>query len=287
MKFGYLLKESFRGFNSAKLSTFASVITITLSLILITIYYTLSVNSNRIIKSIKDKVELEVFLLEPSSGESIDSLKERIKRIGGVKQITYVSKDEAAKIFEEGFGKEMLDVFEENPLPASIRIALYEEYKTTDRINKIREQLLQMPLADDVVYPKQSLQLIEGSSSTVLSLNLVILIIVTLSSVFLVSNTIRLVISSKKKIIETLKLLGATRTFIRTPYIIEGLIQGLLGGIFAVIILYTIFSLLDVSALTVDFINAFNFLILISIGISLGILGSSLSVGKFLKEPVQ
>ena len=92
MKFNYLLKESLRGFNSAKLSTLASTFTITLSLILIAVYFTLSVNSNKIIKSIKDKVEIEIFLDDRATQENINLLKEKIRTIGGVKQITFISK---------------------------------------------------------------------------------------------------------------------------------------------------------------------------------------------------
>ena len=104
MKFRYLLKESLRGFNSAKLSTIASVITITLSLILIALYFTLSFNSNKLIKSIKDKVEIEVFIDDNLSQDDMNAIREKIRTIGGVKQITFVSKDDAAKIFEKEYG---------------------------------------------------------------------------------------------------------------------------------------------------------------------------------------
>ena len=287
MRFKYLLKESIRGFSSAKLSTFASIITIMLSLILIAIYFTISFNSSKMIKTIKSKVEIEVFLDDDITVKELDELKEKIKIIGGVKKITYVSKEKAAEIFEKEFGKEMLEIFEVNPLPASLKINLYEEYKTTDRINKIKNQLIKFPKVQDIVYPEKNLELIEKNTSGILFLNLVILIIITISSIILVSNTIRLVISSKQKAIETLKLLGATKAFIRIPFIIEGFIQGLLGGLCSVIFLYILYvyitSRFNHNELRLDFIGGEYLLYLILIGILLGILGSAISVRRYLK----
>jgi cell division transport system permease protein len=290
LKFRYLLKESLRGFNSAKLSTIASVITITLSLILIALYFTLSINSNKLIKSIKDKVEIEVFIDDNLSQDDISTIKEKIRAIGGVKQITFVSKDDASKIFEKEYGKEMLELFESNPLPASFKISLYDEYKSLERITKIKNQLSSVQKINDIIFPEKNLVLIEKNTSGFLYINLLILIIITLSSIFLVSNTIRLVITSRRKIIKTFKLLGATNSFIMTPFIIEGFLQGLFGGIFASVILYFLLILFssrfNQNEIKFD-IFGFEYLgYLILIGIILGILGSAFSVKRFLKAHI-
>ena len=258
-----------------------------LSLILIAIYFTLSINSNKMIESIKEKVEIEVFLDDDISVTELDELKEKIKTIGGVKKITYISKEKAAEIFEKEFGKDMLEIFEVNPLPASLKINLYDEYKSIDRINKIKKQIAGFPKVQDIIYPEKNLEIIEKNTSGILFLNLVILIIITISSIFLVSNTIRLVISSKRKIIETLTLLGATKFFIRTPFIIEGFIQGFLGGLLSVALLYFLYvyftSRFGQNELRLDFIGSQYLIYLILIGIFLGILGSAISVRRYLK----
>ncbi len=288
MKISYLFKESIRGLSSAKLSTLASVITITLSLILISIYYNISVNSNKLIKTIKDKVEIEVFLDDSINQDELNDLREKIRTIGGVKQITYISKDEAIKIFEKEFGKDMLDVFESNPLPASLKINLYDEYKSTDRMNKIKAQIFTMKKVQDIVYPEKNLELIENNSSGLLLINLVILIVISLSSVFLVSNTIRLVISSKKRNIEVFKLLGANNSFIIAPFIIDGFIQGLIGGLIGVGIMYGFYFLFttkfSTNELKIDFMGIEFTIFLIISGIILGVLGSLISVKFFLKK---
>jgi cell division transport system permease protein len=287
LKIGYLYKEAIRGFSNAKLSTFASVITITLSLILIAIYFLFTVNSNRIIKNIKDKVEIEVFLTDDIKTDDLNAVKEKLRSFGGVKNITYVSKDEAAKIFSEEFGSDMLDIYEYNPLPASFKINLYDEYKTIDRINKIKSQITNIPQIIDTQFPEKNLELIESKTSGFLFINLVIMVIITISSIFLVSNTIRLIISSRSKIIETFKLLGAKRSFIMIPFLIEGFIQGLVGSLLALSALYLFFTVFvakfESTDLHIELLGTDIALYIILIGVSLGIAGSYFSVFKYLK----
>lgn len=287
MKIKYLLKEALRGFSTAKFSTFASIITITLSVILIAIYLIFTVNSNRIIKSIKEKVEIEVFLADDIRIDELSNLKEKIRTLGGVKSITYISKDSAVKIFENEWGTGMLDILDYNPLPASLRINLYDEYKTLERINKIKTQISTNPSVSDIQFPEKNLELIESKTSGILYINLVVMVIISIASIFLVSNTIRLIINSRSKIIETFKLNGATRSFIMIPFLIEGIIQGLLGSILAILILVSFFNIFssrfENSDLKIEFIGLDIALYLILIGILLGIIGSYFSVNKYLK----
>lgn len=288
MKIKHLIAEAFRGLRTAKISTITTIFTITLSLVLIIIFLTLSVNSGKLIKSIKEKVEIEVFLSDDVSNDELNDIREKIKTIGGVKNITYISKNDAAKIFEAEFGKEMLEVFESNPLPASLRINLYDEYKSIERMNRIKNLIATYPKVDDIKFPEKYLQMIEKNSSVILTVNLISLIIISLSSVFLVSNTIRLVISSRKKLIDLLKLLGAKNSFIVTPFIIEGFILGLIGAVFAGLIIfvlnYYISSGLLENELRISILNIENLIYIAAIGIFLGIFGSIITVRRFLKK---
>lgn len=288
MKIKYLISEAFRGLRAAKISTLATVFTITLSLILIIIFVTLSINSSKLIKSIKDKVEIEVFLTDDITNDEINDLREKIRSIGGVRNITYISKNDAAKIFESEWGKEMLDVLESNPLPASLRINLYDEYKSLERMSRMKTQIAAYQKVDDITYPEKYLETIEKNSSIILTVNLISLIIISLSSIFLVSNTIRLVIASRKKLIDLLKLLGAKSSFIVTPFLIEGFILGLIGAAISGIILigldyYVSSKLLD-NGLKMSILTPEYIIYTAAIGIFLGIFGSAISVKRFLKK---
>jgi cell division transport system permease protein len=287
LKIRYIYKEAIRGFSTAKISTLASMLTIAISLILMSIYFLFTLNSNKLIKSIKDKVEIEVFLTDDIRPEELTPLKDKIKSIGGVKNLVYISEDEAAKIFEAEFGKEMLEIYDYNPLPASIRISLYDEYKTTERIKKIKSQIETSPLVYEIVFPEKNLELIEEKTSGYLFINLIVMIIITLSSIFLVSNTIRLIINSRQKTIEIFKLLGATKTFTMLPYLAEGFIQGILGSFFAIALMLTLttvaiskFGNLDIK---IDVLTNDIMLYMLLIGVFLGLIGSYFSVKKYLK----
>jgi len=287
MKIRYIIKETFRGFDSAKFSTFASVITIAISLSLITIFTTIFLTSNKLIKSIKEKVEIEVFLNDNITSEEVNSLIDKIRTIGGIKQVTFVSKEEAKKIFEKDWGKEMLEVLDYNPLPPSLKINLYEEYKTVDRMNKIKSQLSELNKVEEVKFPEENLHIIEENSSAIMYILLVILITTFFGSIFLVANTIRLVINSRQKVIQIHKLLGATNGFIIMPYFLEGFMQGLLGSIISLGVLYGIFiyysSKFQQANIKIEFFDIYTMLYICLAGIALGSLGSLLSAKKFLK----
>lgn len=287
MKVRYIIKEAFRGFESAKFSTFASIITIAIALSLITIFTTLYFSSNKLIKSIKEKVEIEVFLSDNITTEEVNSLTDKIRTIGGIKQVTFVSKEEAKRIFEKDWGKEMLDVLDYNPLPPSFKINLYEEYKTVDRMNKIKSQLSILPRIEEIKFPEENLHLIEQNASALMYVLFVILITTLFGSIFLVANTIRLVINSRRKAIQIHKLLGATNSFIIMPYFLEGFLQGLLGSIISLGVLYGVFTYYSAkfqeANIKIEFFDIYTMLYICLAGIALGSFGSLISAKKFLK----
>jgi cell division transport system permease protein len=238
-------------------------------------------------KIIRDKVEIDAYLTDNFKESDVNPLTDKLKSIGGIKQIKYISKDEAAKIFAEDFGQDILEVFDYNPLPASLKISLYDEYKTIDRIEKIKTELQKFTEISDIDYAKKNLEIIERNSQSLLFLNITLLIIIAFSSVFLVGNTIRLMIEAKKDNIETMKLIGAAKETIRTPFIMEGFAQGFIGSLIAVIVLQAFLNYFFNTYSTNDFnFNALDikFLILLVIfGTLLGTFGSAISIRRYLK----
>src|SRR4030095_12132039 len=287
MTFSYYFKEFIRYFKTAKAAVFSSTVVVALAVLMLGVYLTISVNSVKLIKMIRDKVEIDAYLAEGFKVSDSNKLIENIKTIGGVKSVKYISKDEAAKIFSEDFGQDILEVFDYNPLPASLKITLYDEYKTVDRIEKIKGELTKFPEIEDIDYARKNLEILERNSQSIIFLNISLLIIITFSSIFLVGNTIRLMIEAKKNNIETMKLIGAAKETIRTPFIMEGFFQGFLGSIIAVIVLQIFLNFFYSTYTTNDFnfsIIDFKFLILLILfGTLLGSFGSALSIRKYLK----
>ena len=290
MQLGYIIKEGFSGFSRAKLSMFAAVFTITVSLLLLSFFAILFVNANSVVESLRNRVEMEVFLKDQLSQDQTTNLKILLEQLEGVQVARYVSKEEAAAIFKQEFGEDINRVLNFNPLPASFKISLRDGFKNAASASKIFAQVKTLRGVEDVIYRKQLLEMLDEHAVTFLWVILGVSVFVAVASIVLVANTIRLAIYAKRKIIQTMKLIGATRGFIRWPFIIEGLVQGVVGGLVASAILSLLFSYLEewASDSLLEFVRVpeFSFLIIIGIGSFLGILGSLISIRRFIGENV-
>lgn len=290
MQLRYVIKEGFSGFKRAKLSMFAAIFSICVSLLLLSFFAILLINANSIVESLREKVEMEAFLDEQLSDDQITEVKGMVEMLEGVREVHYVSKEEAARIFKEEFGEDIHKVLNFNPLPPSLKIFLKDGYKTAKQAEIIYEQVKSIKGVDDVIYRKQLLEMLDQRAMLFLWITLGIGIFVALSSIILVANTIRLAIYAKRKIIQTMKLIGATRGFIRTPFLLEGFLQGLLGGAIAAGIIFVVFNYLGrwMSIQLSDFVRVqhYYYAIIVGLGCSLGLLGSMISIRRFISEGV-
>jgi cell division transport system permease protein len=287
MSLSYTLRESVSGFTRTKLSSAVSILTICISLLLLGVFGILSINASRFIDALRDKVELEAFLEEPLSDEEISTLQAAVASIDGVEEVRFVSKDEAARIFKEEFGEDITTVLDFNPLPPSFKIRLDPESRTAAEAQRINDRLLTITGISEVVYRKGLIELIDRRTEAVNSLTLGLGILVSLSAIVLVSNTIRLAIHAKRRIIETMSLVGATSTFIRLPFLLEGIIQGFLGGLLAAGILYLAFDR-AIPFLSPELgaflgIEPIFYAAVAVAGTALGLFGSAISVTRFIR----
>jgi cell division transport system permease protein len=290
MQLRYTFKEGFSGFKRAKLSMFAAVFTICVSLLLLSFFAILFLNASNVVNSLREKVEMEAFLNDQLSSDKITEAKGIIEMLDGVREVRYVSKAEAATIFQQEFGEDINKILNFNPLPASFKIFLKDGYKTAKGAEKIVLQVKSIKGVDDVIYRKQLLEMLDERAMMFLWITLGIGIFITISSVILVANTIRLAIYAKRKIIQTMKLIGATRGFIRMPFLLEGFFQGLLGGLIAAGIIFVLFNYLEqwltVSLSQFVHVEPFYYGIIIGAGCLLGLFGSMISVRRFISEGI-
>lgn len=286
MSFSYTLQESISGFTRTKLSTAVSIVTICISLLLLGVFAVITINTSRFIDTLRDKVEMEAFLQEPITREGLADLITRVTDIPGVDQVIYVSKEEAAQIFKEQFGEDVQSVLEFNPLPPSLKIFLAEQYRTATRANEVYERLKATKGVESIIYRKALLEFIDQKTATVHNITLGLGVLISLSAIFLVSNTIRLAIYAKRRILRTMELVGATPGFVRLPFLIEGVIQGLIGGIAAACLLYVLlehamrFILIEVAQHV--HMNTTFYLLVAGSGVALGLIGSVISVARFI-----
>ncbi len=287
MSLSYTLRESLSGFRRTKLSSLLSIITIAISLLLLGIFAVLTIHATRFLDEIRARVELEVFLEEPVTRHEIDSLRAVLTGIDGVGSVVYVSKAEAAAIFKKEFGEDIMNVLDFNPLPPSFKIGLAEGYRTATHAERLERRLSTLTGVESVKYRKEYLEIIDERARIVHNISLGLGVLVGLSAIVLVSNTIRLAISAKRQIIRTMELVGATRMFIRMPFLLEGVMQGILGGGMAAGILYLLLSY-AVRIISADLpgllrIEPAYYGAVIAAGAVLGWIGSTIAVMRFIR----
>jgi cell division transport system permease protein len=287
MSLSYTVKESFSGFTRTKLSTAISIVTIGISLLLLGVFAVITINASRFIEMLRAKVELEAFLQEPISRDRIGQLSNSVLKIEGVDSLTYVSKEDAAEIFKKEFGEDIKSVLEFNPLPPSFKIYLKPEYRTLEAVEKIYNQLMAIKGIDEIIYRRELLELIDRRTKTINNITLSLGILISISAILLVSNTIRLAIYAKRRIIRTMELVGATSMFIRLPFLIEGLLQGVLGGVIASGLLYFLLEY-TTRYFAADFsvylqMPQMFYAAVVGAGVALGLIGAVISIVRFMR----
>ncbi len=290
MSFSYIVREGFSGFSRTKLAAAGSITTIIITLLFLGVYYIISTNASRIVEGIRGKVEMEVFLDEPVTPKRIEEIRTSLSGIQGVQAVQFISKEDAAKIFKQEFGEDVTTVLDFNPLPPSFKLTLREEYRTTEAADGIKTKALAIRGTDKVVYRRDILEFIEKQADTFRTVGLVLGCVVSLSAIFLVSNTIRLTIHAKRKNLHAMKLVGASRWFVRAPFLLEGLLQGLFGGAIAAGIIYYVLVLagaaLSEQLLMFVRIDPSFYILLLAAGLLLGLFGSAISVRKYIRDTI-
>ncbi len=288
MSVSYTLKESFAGFRRNRSASLITVFTVSISLLLLGVFAIITMNFAGFVDQIRSRVDVEIFLSSDINDRQQEEMTDILSHIPGVDEVSFIGKEEAAEIFARDFGESFDDILENNPLPQSFRLTIREGYNNADSVQLIADRVERMQLVESVHYRKQLLQLIDRRARAFSYATLFIGIVLALSAVILVANTIRLTIYAKRHIIRTMKLVGATPMFIRMPFLIEGVAHGLVGGIIASLLIDIVFTFF-IQPLSQDLLMnigvSFSFyMMLVFGGAVLGLLGSLLSIGRFLKE---
>jgi cell division transport system permease protein len=218
-------------------SYLSSVISTALVLFLLGVVGILVFNLNRLPKTIRDQITVSINLEDTITNRSAMRVLAIIELKEFVEKAQYKSKAEAVKEMSGELGDDFIKLLDENPFPSRIEINLKSDYFSSEGIDMAMRELRNIEGVKDVTYYKS---LFEQVSENTKKLSVIILIFVALLlfvSVFLINNTIRLAIYSKRFLINTMKLVGANTTFIRTPFLAASVWQGLISGFIAIILL--------------------------------------------------
>lgn len=240
MSLPYIIKEGYSGFKRTPLATFTSIVALTISMILIGIIGRFYYSAYDIGSTIRNDIEIEVFL-EDVNEQRVREIRSSIQRLPITESVSYISKDSAAAVFRELFGAEGTPLADLNFLPASFRIRPVPD-TPVDTLVHYLSQMEQIRGVDEVSFNVELLRIIDQRLESVLLAGGGIGLLILFTAMILVFNTIRLTIYAKQSLIRAMKLVGATNRFIRSPFVMEGILQGLIAAGISVTFVWFFFS---------------------------------------------
>jgi cell division transport system permease protein len=291
---GRHFRESFKTLGRNSWMTFASISAVTVTLILVGVFSVIMLNLNKVANDLENDVEIRVMIdiiPEESDAKAAEqNLIDQVKALPEVAEVTYSSKEEELSKLIKDFGDE-LSLFEQNnPLYNVLYVKATDPLQTADVAKKIEG----LENINEVVYGEGKVEKLFHVIEISRNVGLVLILGLIFTAMFLISNTIRITIIARKDEIEIMKLVGATNSFVRIPFVLEGMWLGMIGSIVPIAVVSVayykihellaprlkgeLFQLLDVTPL----LYQVNGLILL-IGIFIGVWGSFMSVRKFLK----
>ncbi|TES92308.1 MAG: ABC transporter permease [Candidatus Cloacimonadota bacterium] len=284
----FILKEAFRGLSKNKLMAVVTFGVMFFSLFIFGLFLISTVNLFLLIHKAEEKVQITAFLQDDLSQDEIEVLKRDISSLMGVKEVIFVSKQEALEKFREELGEdsELLEALETNPLPASFDIKLYESFKDPDNLENLSNKVDAMIGIEEIKYGEEWVKILDRVIKILVGVDLILGIIISLSSIFVVANTIKLTVFARRDQIEIMELVGANNKFIIGPFLVEGIIEGFLAGAVASGLLFGIYIFF--AARLGDFILLTRelFISVIIFGTILGYIGSHISVKRYLRAPI-
>ena len=273
-------------------SYLTSVVSISLVLFMIGLVGLLVLTSGQLSNYVKENINVSVILKDNVKDIDVKHLQKTLDASDYVKSTKFVSKDEAAKNFEKELGEDFTNFLGYNPLLSSIDVKLKADYANIDSLKIIEAKLLKNSEVKEVFYQKSLIHLVNKNVKKVSLIFLVFSALLFLISLTLINNTIRLSVYSKRLIINTMQLVGATRNFIRKPFLFKSIILGLIASIFAIALLSVVIYYFQREAYQIISFNNVSiigilFLIVIIIGVLISLISTYFSVNKYLRMKTQ
>lgn len=293
-RFGYLIGEGFSNVFKNKKSTGASLMIMCATMIIFGIFLMLSENINHFVDDIKSEQGFQVFLKTDATDEEIQEVGDKIRQIDAVSTVEFKDKEYAYNFMKEKFGEsaDLLEGYGYDFYSTSYIVTL-----TDLRLSKdVQNQISQFDNVKKIQSSDETVTTLLSVANGIKIVTAVILVLLVIISIFIISNTIKLTVHARRKEISIMKYVGATNNFIRWPFIVEGMIIGILASIISIIIVGGAYSILAEQAVNSSFmlkigLNLLSFKDMISsiivvymlLGIGIGALGSVISMRKYLK----
>ncbi len=290
MKVSWFLGEAFTSLKRNWEISLAAIYNVALSLLIVGVFSLVVLTLNQFVTRLENQVEIEAFLYDGASFETVQALQDKIISWAEVKDVKYISKEEALERFKQLY-KDQPDMWKNlsgNPLPASYRVIL----KNPRDVEKVAARLKKEPVVESLDYGQQIVRRLFAVTSTLRSVGLVFIVLQGFVSISLIGLTIRLAIYARRNEVAIMRLVGASNWFIRLPFLLEGMFQGMMGAAVAVLVLYFLkigfFESItaQLKFLKITFASTLFLKVAIGLfigGMAIGAFGSTISLRRYLK----
>ena len=215
----------------------SSVISISLVLLLVGVASMLLVNAKSVSDYFKENMQVSVMMKQTVSEDAAMKYQDGLNKERFIKSSVFVSKEQGKREMADMLGDDFLDVFETSPIPVSIDVTLNAEYVSADSLEVVKEVIARSPLVDEVVYQRSLVDALNANLSRISVVLAVFIALLLFISFVLINNTVRLNVFSKRFTIHTMKLVGATPSFIPAPFLVQPVFQGIFAAFIAIIVL--------------------------------------------------
>lgn len=282
----YAVREAVTAFRRAPVLTGLSAAMIALSLFVVGLFGLVAHNVREVIQRVESRVEVVAYLRNDASPSAIQMAREQISGYDEVASVRFVSRDEALLIAHEELA-ELDDIFgtlESNPLPASLEISLHPGQKDADAVRAVAQRLANYAFVEEVQYGAEwldkvfVLRRVAGAATLVLGLGFAVV------AALIIGAAIRMAIFARRDEITIMRLVGATDGFVRRPFVLEGMITGLIGALLALAATWAVYRLLSRAVFELVWLPAAWLTIGIAAGAVVGLLASMIAVRQHLRE---
>ena len=283
------MKKRGTGLSKGKLrsSYLTLVISVSLVLFLLGILGLVLINARELSDYFRESLSFSVMLADDSKEADIRMLQKDLDAKQYVKSTDYISKDEAATKMKDELGEDFISFLGDNPLPPSIDVYLYSGFTSPDSVARIEKYILEYPFVKEVYYQESLLFLINENVKKISLFLLIISSFLFLIALTIINNTIRLSIYSKRFLIRTMQLVGATRSFIRKPFLLQSAIHGLIAALIAMTLLLGLLYLIEKEFFMMFSFESTKLLLLLGVsiiitGVLINIISTFFSVNRYL-----
>ena len=298
MKFntvGYLIGEGFRNTFKNKKSTFSAMLVMCISMLMFGFFFIIGENVDHIMSTVEDAQAIQVFIELDTTDTEIKTLEEQIKQINGVDKdnVEFLSREDGFDQYLERYGDKayLLEPYED-VIPDSYIV----NFTDLTLVKEVENQINELENVKNITSANETMEKLVSITNGIRIVTALILAGLVIGAIFIISNTIKLTVYARRKEISIMKYVGATNSFIRWPFIVEGIIIGILSACISILIIGGTYKVIAANLLgsavvqnlgitLVTFGDMFNMLIIVYLilGIGIGVLGSSISMRKYLE----